>query len=335
MYGMKRVAGFILAAAILLSLAGCGSGETAKEQEPEAEAGTVETAAPEITQPPEETTQPVKEITFREMTAYEDENCKIQITGLQPEGNGAFSINLSMENKLTDHSLGVDLTSLMVNGVCFDPYGVDVGYRFYFGDPNSDFTCEIPAAGSVDASLEFRYYERILEKVGEFSDIAFELRIWDPEDSSFESETETPAIHIYPYGEDNAVTASRDDLPTDYVILDNEKGRVIVTGYEQDDWCYYLHLYVENRTEDQGLYITTDWATKINGEPIRDGFSFAVKPGSCGYSAIEWWMDDLQEAGIEQVETIDLSLHAWTYDPEKGSYYSTGWSEDINVELNP
>lgn len=50
-------------------------------------------------------------------------------------------------------------------------------------------------------------------------------------------------IHVYPYGEENAVAFVREAQATDNVIIDNDYVTVIVTGYEDDEiWGYTVPL---------------------------------------------------------------------------------------------
>jgi len=322
---MRKAGMWVLILACLICLTACGAEE--KQEAPEATvAPTVTEAAMAATQVPTETTQPQKEIAFEAMTAYEDERCRIQFTGLQSRKDGNFAINVTVENLMENMPFMVEPTSLAVNGVSFDLL------NDYYFDFSGDM--EIPAASSVSDILEFKgdCYDRIYEKVGALTDIEVSFQVWDAEDLSFT--IQTPVVHVCPYGEESAMAVTRESLPTDNVIADNEYGTVIVTGYEKDEWYFRVHLFVVNKTDNQYAISTKDWSSVINGVSIFDGYNYSIGPGKCGYSNIVWWTDDLKEAGIDQVETIDLNLQTKTFDPEK-DINRIDWYEDIEVTLNP
>lgn len=330
---MRKTGVWMLFMALLICLTACGTGE--KPDAPETTAApTVTEATVAPTQVPTETTEPEKKITFQEMTAFEDERCKIQITGLTgfDKKMGDRCIHINFENKLEDQPLYLDIDpwhNMSVNGVGFDisngPIYLDVDADEESNEYYGDFL--IPAKESANGAIRItsEQYKQICDRVGEITDIGLVLYYYHEEDSSLTAST--PVFHIYPYGEENAVTAAREDLPTDKVIVDNEYARVIATGFEKDS----LNLFIENKME-KSLGIEKSYGkSMINGVPIDAGYYKVFEPGMCSYSRISWWEDDLKAAGIDQLEMIDLTLRMMTFNPEERA----DWYEDIEVTLTP
>lgn len=342
---MRKAGIWVLILTLLISLTACGAGETPETPETTAVPTVTEATVPP-TQAPTETTEPEKKITFQEMTAYEDERCKVQITGLTgfDKETEDHCIHINFENKLEEQSLLLYLDFLSVNGVQFDIFNGFATLKVRADEEanNDGGNFLIPAKESANATIHIRgeeEYRQICSRVGEISDIGLRFYYFN-EDNYDLLKGYSPLVHIYPYGEENAVKATREELPTDKVIFDNEYARVIVTGFvfEVRKQRYALNLFIENKTENGVEIETHHGETVINDEPISDYYSNLVDPEMCAYSKIIWRTSDFEELGIDQVETIDLTLQMMSFDMkelEKGNLVTPVWSEDVEVTLNP
>ena len=133
-----------------------------------------------------------------------------------------YTLKAQLENKSTEKTYMFSVESASINGVQCDPM----------------FASEV-AAGKK-ANEEINFSTDTLEENGivEYTDIELTFKVYDSNDWSADP-VGKETIHVYPYGEENAVAFVREAQATDNVIIDNDYVTVIVTGYEDDEiWGY-------------------------------------------------------------------------------------------------
>ena len=329
---MKKLVLLLVSIALLLSLAACGDSKLPNdpgkvsdkvsgkipdqdsEKEPEKEP---ESTPPEPEDEPN-SGSPVEDepkndkITFTGFTVVDNDECMIKIKDIVPDDVWGYAIKAELENKSDEKTYWFIVDTAAINGVECDP-----------------FFAESVAPGKK-SNAKITFYEDVLDDndVGDYTDIELTFRVYDSDDWSAEDVAEE-TVHVYPYGEDKAVTFVREDLPTDQVIADNESVTVIVTGYTEDEYMGYTALlFLVNKT-DKNLMFTVDDAS-VNGYMADPFFATSLSAGKCKFSSMSWSDSTLEENDITQVEEIEFTLRAYDYD----NWYADDLCDEL-VVLNP
>ncbi len=308
---MKRIMGMILALALLLTLAACGTtpaptGTTAPAENGDSNETMATTSATTL---PAETK--AEEIVFEEVIAVDNEQCTIKITGINEDAILGYTLKAYLENKSTDKTYMFSVTSASINGVMADPL----------------FAAEVAAGKKANESISFSD-SAIDADIGDYTDIELNFRVYDSNDFMADPVAEQ-SVHIYPYGEDKATTFVRTPADTDTVLLDNENVTAIVTGYEEDNiWGYTANIFLVNKTDKTIMFSVDD--VSVNGFMADPFFADEVDAGKCAFSSISWSDTTLAENGITEIETIEFTIRA---------YDSNDWMADDfaneTITLNP
>lgn len=222
---MKKLVTLLLSLALVLSLAACG-GEATPDASDDAPASSQNEESTE-----NDNTE--NQIVFEEVVAIDNAECAVKITEIDPDNMWGYTLKAQLENKSTEKTYMFSVESASINGVQCDPM----------------FASEV-AAGKK-ANEEINFSTDTLEENGivEYTDIELTFKVYDSNDWSADP-VGKETIHVYPYGEENAVAFVREAQATDNVIIDNDYVTVIVTGYEDDEiWGYTANLFLLNKTD--------------------------------------------------------------------------------------
>ncbi|MGJ0966633.1 hypothetical protein [Collinsella aerofaciens] len=128
----------------------------------------------------------------------------VKITEIDPDNMWGYTLKAQLENKSTEKTYMFSVESASINGVQCDPM----------------FASEV-AAGKK-ANEEINFSTDTLEENGivEYTDIELTFKVYDSNDWSADP-VGKETIHVYPYGEENAVAFVREAQATDNVIIDN------------------------------------------------------------------------------------------------------------------
>ena len=307
----KKITTMMLIAAMSLSLMACGGGSS----EPETKAPETKAAASEATAETEqlatETESTSKSVSLaEEIVIADNDECTVKITGIDPDNVWGYTLNAYLENKSSDKTYMFAVEYAAINGVQTDPL----------------FATEVAAGKKTNAEISF--FDENLEKnnIGDFTDIEISFIVYDT-DNWADDYVADEIVHIYPYGEENAVTFTREAQNSDNVILDNEYATVIVTGYEDDDiWGYTANLFIINKTDKDIMFSVED--ASVNGYMADPYFATVVTAGKCEFTSISWDDETLEENGITEIEEIEFSLDV--YDNDDWTSYS-----NETITLNP
>ncbi len=288
---------FILCLALTL-LAGCGGTSDAVTEAVSAMSETNNEAAESETEDeaePEEETEAESELSFEEITMADNDQCSIVITGLDPDSIWGYTLDVALENKSEDATYMFSVLTASVDGVESDPY----------------WAAEV-AAGKK-ANEEITFYDSVLDDIGvAYTDIALTFRVYDSDDWTADNVAEE-TVHIYPYGEENAVAYVYEVQESNVVLVDNDQITVIVTAREDDPiWGYTVSLYLENKTDEELMFSAED--VSVNGYMSDPYWATTVDAGNCKFTEMYWFTEDLEEDGIDQVEEIELTLWVYSYD---------------------
>ena len=215
-------------------------------------------------------------ITFQEQVLVDNEACKLQITGIEPDGEFGYTLNATLENKSSEKTYVFALTDSSVNGVV----------------ANSIFGMELTPGETVNESICIGD-EELQEALGDFTDICISFKVYDPEDWAAEPVAECTE-HIYPLGKDKAKNYVRTPSDSDVVVADNDNVTIMVTGFSQDDYYgYYAKLYLVNKT-DSAVTFSADQVS-INGMMADPYFSTNMEAGEAVFTNIVWDVSFLED----------------------------------------
>lgn len=299
---MKKITTLLLVFTMLLTLVACG-GETTN---------TPDHNIPSHGETTKGNEKAENEITFTEMVAIDNEECTIKITGIDADNMWGCTIKALLENKSADKTYMFSIETAAINGVQCDPF----------------FASEVTAGKKSNENISFTSDKLEENGITEYTDIELTFRVYDSNDWEAD-EVAKETIHIYPYGEDNAVKFVRESQDSDNVIIDNDYVTVIVTGYEEDDiWGYTVNLFLLNKT-DKNVMFSVDEAS-VNGFMADPFYATSVSAGKCAFSSMAWSDTTLEENSITAVETIEFKFRAYDED---------SWSSDdfanATITLNP
>ena len=261
---------------------------------------TIESDSPELDTTKDETVDSQNQITFEELMVVDNNECTVKITGIDQDKWG-YSLNVYLENKSSDKNYMFSVKNAAINGVECDPF----------------FASEV--ASGKKANKEIDFSDSTLEKnqITDITDIELTFRVYDSDDWSADSVAEE-TVHVYPYGEENAVSFVREPQSSDNIIIDNEYVTAIVTGYENDDiWGYTANLFLVNKSDKEIMFTVDD--ASVNGFMVDPFYSTSVMPGKCKFSSMSWSDTTLEENGITDIEEIEFIFRA---------YDSDDWSAD-------
>lgn len=310
---MRKLSSLLLTLIFCLSLAACSSGNT-DESSPSIGSDVLSPASSEVESDTQEveSTQPEDEITFDEVTAVDNDECSIVITGIDPDNFWGYTLSVNLENKSSEKTYMFSVSSAAVDGVQCDPF----------------FASEVAAGKKSVDSISFM--DSSLEENGvNFTDIELTFRVYDSNDwTADEAAVET--VHVYPYGEDKAEVFERVSQSSDNVIIDNEYVTVTVIGYEEDSLAgYAVNLFLQNKTDTEVMFSVDE--ASVNGYMADPFWATSVMPGKCAFSSMSWFNTTLEESGITgAIEEIEFVFRAHNY----GDWLADDFANET-ITLNP
>lgn len=315
----KRIAALLLMC-LLLSLAACDKKPASTDtgsatQAAKTEAGTTQTeAATDTESKTEPDTEPVPDtpaLSFEEITVVDNDDCLIRITGIDAQNFWGYTLNVYLENKSSDKKFLFSVDGASINGV----------------SAAALFSKEIAAGKKAMEEITFMD-DSLPELLGDFTDIMLAFRVHDADDWAAD-DIVTETVHVYPFGEENAVRYVRQPQDTDTVIVDNDDLTVIVTGYDPDGvWGYSVNLYLVNKTDKALMFSVED--VSVNGLMSDPLFATTVEAGTSAFPQLSWSDSEFEKNGITEVEEIEMNFRV---------YDANVWGADNlfeeTVKLNP
>lgn len=110
-------------------------------------------------------------------------------------------------------------------------------------------------------------------------------------------------------------------------VVDNDYCSIEITGINEKN--YTLDVELTNKTSDT-TYMFAVYSASINGVEVETSLAETVSAGNSSIDEIEYYDDDLEEAGIDVYTDIELSFHVYNNDD---------WEEDdvadVTVHVYP
>lgn len=230
------------------------------------------------------------EISFDEVVAVDNDECKITITGIDPDNAFGFTLKTQLENKSSDKTYMFSIDRSIINGISCDAL----------------FAQDVAPGKKANADISFFDTDLKEGGVDEYTDIELAFNVYDNDDWNADP-VALETVHIYPYGEDKATVFEREPQSSDNVILDNEYATVTVIGYKEDEYFgYTVQIYFVNKS-DKNLSFSAD-NVSVNGFMMDPYFSASVPIGTSKFTKMYWSTSEFEENDITTVENIEFNL---------------------------
>jgi len=143
---------------------------------------------------------------FEEIVVVDNENCNIRITGIEPDSLWGYSLKVLLENKSDNVTFMFSVESAAINNVSADPF----------------FASEVAPGKKANETITFPVDELKENGVGDITDIQLDFNVYDSNDWTADS-VAVASTHVYPYGEEKAISFVRESQSTDIVLADNDQ----------------------------------------------------------------------------------------------------------------
>ena len=204
---------------------------------------------------------------------------------------GGYEISLYIVNKTTDTDISITTEDESINGVIIDPF----------------FSTSVPAGKCKFITMSWSSSALSNNCIETCTDIEMTIRAYDSNNwiaEDFVNQT----IHIYPYGEESAISYVRESQDTDIVLVDNDYATVTVVSHGFNSYgSYEIKLFIVNKTDDIKISVSTD-EESINGFMMDPFYATSLIEGKCKFSTISWSSTALEKNEITEVEIIEFLL---------------------------
>ena len=209
---------------------------------------------------------------------------------------GGYEISLYIVNKTTDTDISITTEDESINGVIIDPF----------------FSTSVPAGKCKFITMSWSSSALSNNCIKTCTDIEMNIRAYDSNNWTREDFV-NQTIHIYPYGEDNAISYVRDSQDADIVLVDNDYATVTVVSHGFNSYgSYEIKLFIVNKTDDIKISVNTD-EESINGFMMDPFYSTSLIAGKCKFSTLSWSSTALEKNEITEVEIIEFLLTVSDY----------------------
>ena len=211
-------------------------------------------------------------MTLESYTAIDNEKCSITINSIEEnKWSGGYDINVLLENKSADVNYNFTLEAAVVNGVQVEP----------------SLYSNVLAGKKASAKIGIR--DLTDYGITECTDIELFFKVVDSDDFGAE-DILNEAIHVYPYGQENATQFTREAKATDQVLVDNEYVTITYNGF-------ILDTYIVNKT-DKELSIRAD-AFSIDSYMADASYYVDIKPGKSMFEKMYWNDYIIKQIGVD------------------------------------
>ena len=237
-------------------------------------------------------------MTLESYTAIDNEKCSITINSIEEnKWSGGYDINVLLENKSADVNYNFTLEAAVVNGVQVEP----------------SLYSNVLAGKKASAKIGIR--DLTDYGITECTDIELFFKVVDSDDFGAE-DILNEAIHVYPYGQENATQFTREAKATDQVLVDNEYVTITYIGSRQDDiYGFILDTYIVNKT-DKELSIRAD-AFSIDSYMADASYYVDIKPGKSMFEKMYWNDYIIKQIGVDisNIKNIEgtIKVRDWAY----------------------
>lgn len=232
------------------------------------------------------------DVTVEEQTIVDESGVTVTVTGIDTDGFYGAELKLAIENN-TGQNLTISARDMSINGVMIEPYLAE----------------EVAAGKKANATLDI--FSSNLKAAGITTIQEIELKIAAYDTENWEDLFETDAITIKTSAAGTFEQTYNDDGET---LYEDERFRIVALELDSDDsfWGADIYLYIENNSGQDITVQSRD--VSINGYMVDPMFSCDVLNGKKAFDTITFLESDLEDNGIEKIETLELKLHIYNED---------------------
>lgn len=256
------------------------------------------------------------EINFEPVTVFDNDDLLFQITGARIDEEQGYCLTTYWENRSNKAYIITPFTA-SINGLqCNTGNGIKIeAYKTYEECTSTEFSFGFNYNYSDWTDSDWFEIEKVYS-INEYTDIELHLTLLEQKNLKVVNEEEI--VHIYPYGEENAITYVREPESTDVVLVDNEYVTIIVRGYEDGILPNgNIKLYYFNKT-DQKIMINMEDVT-LNGYNLKSDQSdlflyYLWMDGHCSALhtfSLDYTSESISEYKITDVEEIKFHLRVY------------------------
>ena len=309
---MKRMICLILALAMMAALAACGVKEepvvtTATEVNVEIDEAVAHETTEAPTEEVTETTEAPNTVMPVEIVLLDNESCTFSVGPVSVSEMAGMQVNVTCVNK-TQESLDFSWNNVSVCGIMYEP----------------NWALTVPAGETLTSQVEIDTYALETMGIHAVEEITFQLCVTSDEnwmDTPYAKEYFT----IYPTGlsADTMIYPVREAVVSEVVLVDDENLTFIIEYVEEQDLDYVVRCYITNKT--QGTQMISWENVSVNGQPVDPFWTALVAPGKSAYAKVLFANSELNDLGIEAVNSISFNLTA---------YDDADWTELVNVPVS-
>jgi hypothetical protein len=313
---MKKILIFSSLFICIFIFSACGStGSSADERTNDvvnsvAEVSPTSTNMPAPTQTIEiiPTTTPEILLSVEKQVLVDNEEVVITLKSLSLDEIMGPTLDLLIENN-SDKDIMVQVRNSVINDVMIDAI----------------FSSEVAAGKKANDGITFMSNELKDAKIDTLKNFEFSIIIFDPNsmDTIFQTEnlninTSADPAYVQKYDDSGFIALDKNDIKLVIKKLDNENSI----------WGADIYVYIENNSGKDVTIQLRD--VSINGFMVDPIFSSEVSAGKKAYDTITFLESDLKDNGIDKIDNIEFSVHAFD---------STSWntvfdSDIIKVDLS-
>ena len=291
---MKRhLLALVLVLLLVISLSACGgssSSSTSSSGNSGKSASVDSNSSSDAEKAPDAGKVSSKDITVDEQIIFDQDGIKVTVTGFTM-GEGLFSFGPSLTVLIENDS---------TQGITIQTRDASINNIMVETIMSSD------VAIGKKANTEITFMSSYLDRGGieQVKDIEFRLHIFDAE--TWDTIIDSDLIHIRTSVDDSFVQTIDDSgIPA----LEQDGVRIVVKELDDVDsfWGADIYLFIENNSGQDITVQARD--TSINGFMIDPIFSSDVLNGKVAFTELTFFDSDLQDNGIETIETLELSFH--------------------------
>ena len=279
---------------------------------------------------------------FEEIIIFESEEYLFKITDVYLDYSNRCCVEMYFENRSNDKTYKISGNHWAINGIqCTTDWGDEVSAN----KTNTSIVCLKDGSDQMVGESKVS----VFYSASEYTDIEIGFHLsYIPDEGDYEV-VEEKFVHIYPKGEENAITFTRELQSSDIVLVDNENVSVIITGYEEHfvpgDT---INVLIENKT-NQYIRVKVEEALAngiaMDADNYFGVYNITVNPGAVAMYPMTlfdgrmdgWGYGDpdntfFTKNNITSIEEIEMKLRISEY------VYSVGTVEDYiydTFKINP
>nr|MCR4674929.1 hypothetical protein [Lachnospiraceae bacterium] len=262
----------------------------------------------EITTESEDSSNANSDVTVEEQVLFDQDGVSVKLKSLDTDGFWGAEFALEISNT-TDRDVVVSNSWTTVNGVMTDPL----------------FAETVAAGKTANATMDIFSSSLKAAGIETIQTVEAQFRVYDDETWEDLFVTDVITINTSAAG---SFEQTYNDEGTE--LYNDGTYRIVAQKLDSEDsfWGADIYLYIENNGDQKVDISATD--VSINGYMVDPAFSEMVMPQRKAFSSITFFESDLEDNGIESIDTMELKFHIYNDD----TYDTIVETDPITVNFN-